>query len=679
MVTYDNREVWESLYEKFKPQRDAALEALESNPLQPFSQLTMDKIWELCVAVADEVKGNHNEITSGRQSAAYFPYSVVDADVTNQTVSVEYKDLDSIRFGIENVVYQCIDTIENIEHVFTKVGLGGNLDERNKVLSLRNVLPMLSLGIFQKGGKDWLDLCHTDVEVGDPTRSDPRKIGNAISLSGHLKNSDSKPSKLTSKGYKSTADEVKEICSLLKLRKNVILEGVPGTGKTRIRKEVQKNMEREVEMKIVTFHPASTYEEFVGGIFPFSKDNSKLLFKYQEGVLTRFANEAMNDLERDYILFIDEINRANIPLVMGELLTIIEPTKRTTPVVGTKALSDGSRDVDGEPWEVAVHVEKEEKNSKYLRLPSNLYFLATMNTSDRSVVSMDAALRRRFAYYRIKTKLTTESQEEMWTALKDYWLGDKKDTFDTVFSVLAKINQYLRTSIGPDAMLGHSYLFFNDDEVADLDENQVVSEMMELNILPQIADTLTSMNKTDQNSVDSINKLLSKMPVSMFRHELKAPTSGGKSLDIAVTVCERNNTSIRIIANLSKYDDDEIFVMNNDNAGPKIKDISGYMVEKDSAFIVLKGSGSISPEFHIKEEMGNIKVGTIEQLKQFSEKRNILIVKGDIKEINEDYGVFQNDVTFDSINPAASMVRGTTVTAKLAWKRQSDNQSYENK
>jgi len=77
--------------------------------------------------------------------------------------------------------------------------------------------------------------------------------------------------------------------------------------------------------------------------------------------------------------------------------------------------------------------------------------------------------------------------------------------------------------------------------------------------------------------------------------------------------------------------------------------------------------------------MGNIKVGTIEQLKQFSEKRNILIVKGDIKEINEDYGVFQNDVTFDSINPAASMVRGTTVTAKLAWKRQSDNQSYENK
>ena len=547
MVTYDNREVWESLYEKFKPQRDAALEALESNPLQPFSQLTMDKIWELCVAVADEVKGNHNEITSGRQSSSFFPYSVVDADVTNQTVSVEYKDLDPIRYGIGNVVYQCIDTIEDIEHVFTKKGLGGNLDERNKVLSLRNVLPMLSLGIFQKGGKDWLDLCHTDVEVGDPTNSDPKKIGNAISLSGHLKISDSKPSRLTSKGYKSTADEVNEICSLLQLRKNVILEGVPGTGKTRIRKEVEINMVRPVIMEIVTFHPASTYEEFVGGIFPSSKKDGKLLFKYQEGVLTRFANEAMKDLERDYILFIDEINRANIPLVMGELLTIIEPTKRTNPDTDRKALNNGPIDLEGEPWEVAVHVETDDAKSKYLRLPSNLYFLATMNTSDRSVVSMDAALRRRFAYFRIETKLTTEGQEEMRKALVNtVWKNElgAGDVFEQVFPVLVEVNEYLCEEIGPDAMLGHSYLFIKEDEAGDLNLDQVITEMMELNILPQIADTLTSMNKT--NAVNSINEILKKMPESRLYHKLKEPTSG--SLDIAVTVCNRISEGNEMIA-----------------------------------------------------------------------------------------------------------------------------------
>jgi hypothetical protein len=88
-------------------------------------------------------------------------------------------------------------------------------------------------------------------------------------------------------------------------------------------------------------------------------------------------------------------------------------------------------------------------------------------------------------------------------------------------------------------MLGHSYLFFGNEEVDGLDENQVVSEMMELNILPQIADTLTSMNKTSEEDVDSINKLLREMPDSMLGHELKAPTTGGKSLDIAVTVCRR--------------------------------------------------------------------------------------------------------------------------------------------
>jgi len=355
--------------------------------------------------------------------------------------------------------------------------------------------------------------------------------------------------------------DVDEICKLLKLRQNVILEGVPGTGKTWIRDEVAEQMNlQEGEMEVVTFHPASTYEEFVGGIFPISKgDSNTLLFEYQEGVLTRFANTAMGKPGRDHILFIDEINRANIPLVMGELLTIIESTKRTKPGSGEIALNNGPTNEDDSPWEVAVHVETDDTKSKYLRLPSNLYFLATMNTSDRSVVSMDAALRRRFAYYRIETKLTEKGQEEMWAALKGDWWGDKKDTFDTVFSVLTKINQLLKTEIGPDAMLGHSYLFFSEGEVDGLDENQVVSEMMELNILPQIADTLTSMNKTDQNSVDSINKLLSKMPASMFRHELKAPTSGGKSLDIAVTVVRITESEVYSDPRVLFDKDDTVF------------------------------------------------------------------------------------------------------------------------
>jgi len=472
--------------------------------------------------------------------------------------------------------------------------------------------------------------------------------------------------------------DVDEICKLLKLRQNVILEGVPGTGKTWIRDEVAEQMNlQEGEMEVVTFHPASTYEEFVGGIFPKSEDGiDTLLFEYQEGVLTRFADTAMGKPGRNYILFIDEINRANIPLVIGELLTIIESTKRTRPGSGKIALNNGPTNEGDSPWEVAVHVETDDTKSKYLRLPSNLYILATMNTSDRSVVSMDAALRRRFAYYRIETKLTEKGQEEMWAALKDYWWGDKKDTFDTVFSVLAKINQLLKTEIGPDAMLGHSYLFFSEDEVDGLNNvNEVVSEMMELNILPQIADILTSMNKTDQNFVDSINKLLSKIPASMFRHELKAPTSGGKSLDIAVTVCERIKASKTIVANLSEYDDDKKFVLNNDNAGPKIKDISGDMVEKDSKFIVLKGSGSISPKFHLNAGK-ELTPSTIAGLKSLNKKREELILESAIIVIDENHGIFQNNVPFDSISAAGQMVRGTALSGNGEWRRKSDNTRY---
>jgi len=551
----------------------------------------------------------------------------------------------------------------SITRVITGVGINGPFSNRNGMIG--------KIKDFFSGSED--GICEPLISNLGEDRT--KLIVKTIHSYSLLPNKN--PIKQRSLSLSSTED-INTIINLLKVRRNVILEGVPGTGKTWIRDKVREGM-KNAEMEVVTFHPASTYEEFVGGIFPTSDDtvSTSILFEYQRGILSKFADKAMGDEERDYILFIDEINRANIPLVMGELMTIIEPTKRTTPVVGVKALSDGPRELKGEPWEIAVHIENDEKNSKFLRLPSNLYFLATMNTSDRSVVSMDAALRRRFAYYRIETKLTFEGQEEMWGLLKKKWWGGKKNIFDTVFITLAKVNRFLKTEIGPDAMLGHSYLFFNKEEVVGLDENQVISEIMELDILPQIADILTSMNKTEQKTVDSVNKILSKMPELMLRHELKAPTSGGKSLDIAVTVCERLEIPKPVISSLSGYSDDQIFILNNDNAGPKVKGISGYMVVKDSKFIVLKDSGSISPELKLNSDK-ELKPETKAVLNRINGSREELISEGTIEKIDLNYGLFRKDATFDSVGAAAEMVRGTSLSGRGEWRRKSDNMRYGN-
>ena len=115
--------------------------------------------------------------------------------------------------------------------------------------------------------------------------------------------------------------------------------------------------------------------------------------------------------------------------------------------------------------------------------------------------------------------------------------------------------------------------------------------------------------------------------------------------------------------------------MNNDKAGPKIKDISGYMIEKDSKFVVLEGSGSISPEFHLNQDK-ELQPKTIDELNRILKNREELILKGEIIEMNEKHGFFQNDVTFNSISAAGRMVRGAALSGRGEWRRKSDNEPY---
>ena len=140
--------------------------------------------------------------------------------------------------------------------------------------------------------------------------------------------------------------------------------------------------------QIIQFHPAYSYEDFVRGIVAKVDESGKVLYETENRILAQLAEKALNNPTANFVLIIDEINRANLPAVLGELIYALEyrseenvPSEPT--VEGMYALKSGTLD---------------EQESKSIKLPKNLYLIGTMNTADRSVGHMDYAIRRRFAF-----------------------------------------------------------------------------------------------------------------------------------------------------------------------------------------------------------------------------------------------------------------------------------------
>ena len=307
-----------------------------------------------------------------------------------------------------------------------------------------------------------------------------------------------------------TDDEIaKTIGNLLTMTSNVVLEGVPGTGKTRIRNLVAKELDiDEDHVTSTTFHPSTSYQEFIGGLYP-DYNHSKpdeLLFKFKKGTLIKAANRAMKNTKENFLLFIDEINRGNIPMILGELMTIMEHTKRADPDG-----KDAYREFEEKRKnQVIIHHEKDLTYS--LQIPSNLYILATMNTSDRSVVSFDAAMRRRFSYFRMESLLNESMPPEFKKKIEANWSeysGYSSASLDEVIDCLVNINSILRNKLGPDAELGHSYCFLKG---ANLPFQEAVQRLFHNKILPQIADTISTWNISPNAIVTEINLILSKLP-----------------------------------------------------------------------------------------------------------------------------------------------------------------------
>ena len=152
----------------------------------------------------------------------------------------------------------------------------------------------------------------------------------------------------------------------------VIFQGPPGTGKTYVAKRIAEWCQKHGGgFQIVQFHPSYSYEDFVQGFRPTLKDG-QAGFKLTDGPLRRIAQQAKDKPDATFILVIDEINRGNVAKVLGELYFLLE-----------------YRDE-----EVALQYSNEQ-----FSLPKNLWVIGTMNTTDRSIALVDAALRRRFYFF----------------------------------------------------------------------------------------------------------------------------------------------------------------------------------------------------------------------------------------------------------------------------------------
>ena len=256
--------------------------------------------------------------------------------------------------------------------------------------------------------------------------------------------------------------------ALLRNKKNIILQGAPGVGKTFTAKKLAYAMMGEVNdsrIEMVQFHQNYSYEDFIMGYRPDGAD-----FKLTDGIFYRFCQTAANHPDKDYFFIIDEINRGNMSKIFGELLMLIEKDYR-----GTKATLAYS----GMPFSV----------------PENLYIIGMMNTADRSLAMIDYALRRRFSFFDMEPGFNSDG-------FTSYQNAFSNETFNALIDQIKVLNKEITedNSLGRGFQIGHSY--FCGREVAGCTDEWMRS-VVEFDIIPMLSeywfDEPTKLQRWEKN------------------------------------------------------------------------------------------------------------------------------------------------------------------------------------
>ncbi len=229
-------------------------------------------------------------------------------------------------------------------------------------------------------------------------------------------------------------------------KKNVILQGAPGVGKTYAAKRLAYSMmgvQDSERVMMIQFHQSYSYEDFIMGYRPTETGG----FKLNEGPFYKFCKLAEGDSENDYFFIIDEINRGNLSKIFGELFMLVEKDKRSK-----------------------VKLQLLYSNEKFA-VPDNVYIIGMMNTADRSLALLDYALRRRFAFFEMQPGFNTEGFIQYRTELNN-------PKFDKLIDAIETLNAAINadTTLGEGFRIGHSYF-------CNVKQNTHLSNIVEYEII----------------------------------------------------------------------------------------------------------------------------------------------------------------------------------------------------
>ncbi len=221
------------------------------------------------------------------------------------------------------------------------------------------------------------------------------------------------------------SEEYATLVELIRTKKNVILQGTPGVGKTFAAKRLAYSMmgvKDQNRVMMIQFHQSYSYEDFIMGFRP-----SEAGFELKKGAFYTFCKKAEIDSDNEYFFIIDEINRGNLSKIFGELFMLIESDKR------------------------GIQLQLLYSDEKFA-VPKNVYIIGMMNTADRSLAMLDYALRRRFAFYEMRPGFETEG-------FREYRMALENDKFNNLIHCVESLNAVISAddALGEGFCIGHSY------------------------------------------------------------------------------------------------------------------------------------------------------------------------------------------------------------------------------